>query len=167
MYQIVLFSEMAPISQEMATPRAGVRAPGESEESERGRREFSGKWPRRRLAWDRFRAILRKPCPATEALDVSLSSASTYEEIKAAYLDNASYLEDGSAVKARVFITACRYLLLVLPKRVSKGGKSQGEEIELDPGLIQREIGQAQVFLTQANLAAAPPVHYSFENFRD
>jgi hypothetical protein len=44
----------------------------------------------------------------------TLDSTSTLSEILAAYADNASYAEDGSATKARSFITACRLLLINL-----------------------------------------------------
>ena len=97
----------------------------------------------------------------------SLTSASTLAEIRAAYADNASYLEVGSAVKARTFITACRLLLLSLPKRAMKGGRSSGEEIELEPRLLAEQIGEAKRFLSEANLAAATPKVFSIENFRD
>jgi len=97
----------------------------------------------------------------------SLTSASTLADIKAAYADNASYLEDGSAVKARLFITACRLLLLALPKRAMKGGRTSGEEIELDPSLLAGQINEAKRFLTEANLVAAPPKLFSVEYFRD
>ena len=95
-----------------------------------------------------------------------LSSASTLAEIKAAYANNASYLEDNSPAKARAFITACRMLLMRLPKRISKGG-SQGEEVELDPRLLAEQIGEAQRFLTEHNVASAPTKCFSIENFRD
>ena len=97
----------------------------------------------------------------------SLSSTSTLAEVKAAYADNASYLEDGSAAKARAFITACRLLLLMLPKRAVKGGRTSGEEIELDPSQLAGQIAEAQRFLTECNLSAAPPKVFSCENFRD
>jgi len=97
----------------------------------------------------------------------SLTSASTLPEIKAAYADNASYVEDGSAVKARAFITACRLLLLRLPKRAMKGGRASGEEIELEPRLLAEQIGEAKKFLSEANLVAATPKVFSVEYFRD
>jgi hypothetical protein len=97
----------------------------------------------------------------------SLNATSTLAEIKAAYADNASYFEDGSPAKARAFVTACRLLLLKLPKRVASGGRGQGEEVELDVRVIQDQIADAQRFLTQSGIAAGPPKVYSFENFRD
>jgi len=95
-----------------------------------------------------------------------LTSTSTLAEIKAAYADNASYLEDGSATKARTYITACRMLLMRLPKRVSKG-RSQGEEVELNTEILQTQIADAQRFLAQVAIVGAPPKIYSIENFRD
>lgn len=97
---------------------------------------------------------------------MALSSTSTLAEIQAAYDNNASYHEDGSAEKARTFITACRMLIGRLPKRVSKGGRSQGEEIELDPRLLADQIEEAKQFLTEANLATGPTRCFSIENFR-
>ena len=97
----------------------------------------------------------------------ALSSASSLDEIQAAYADAACYQEDGSASKARAFITACRLLLLQLPKRVSKGGRAQGEEVELDPGLLARQIDEAKRYLTSTAIATAPPKCFSIEGFRD
>jgi hypothetical protein len=95
----------------------------------------------------------------------SLSARSTYNEIRAAYEDNASYLEDQSAAKARAFITACRLLIRHLPTRVSKGGN----EMDLDVRLLAEQIAAAERFLTQANIAAtaARPRYFSLEYFRD
>ena len=45
----------------------------------------------------------------------TLTSASTLAQVKAAYADNASYVEDNSVAKCRAFITACTILLLNLP----------------------------------------------------
>ena len=96
----------------------------------------------------------------------SLSSTSTLAEINAAYADNASYLEDNSPAKARAFVTACRLLVLKLPKRTSKGGRGQGEEVELDPRLLAEQITEAKRFLTAAGIASAPSKCYSIEDFR-
>jgi hypothetical protein len=98
---------------------------------------------------------------------MALNSASTLLEVKASYSDNASYHEDGSAAKARTFITACRLLLLMLPKRVSAGGRSQGEEVEFDARLLQDQIVEAKRFLTEFNVADAPRRGFSIEFFRD
>jgi len=96
----------------------------------------------------------------------TLNSASTLADIKASYADNASYAEDGSPAKARAFITACRLLLLKLPKRASKGG-GQGEEIELESRLFAEEIAEAKRYLTESNIRDAPTKCFSIENFRE
>jgi len=93
----------------------------------------------------------------------SLTSSSTLAQIKAAYADNASYIEDGSATKARAFITACRLLICQLPAKVLKGGS----EVDLDVRLLADQIADAQAFLTQAAVASRPVKVFSIENFRD
>lgn len=87
----------------------------------------------------------------------SLDSTSTLADIKSAYADNASYAEDGSAAKARAFITACRLLLLKLPRKAAFAGQA-GHEIELDTKLLADEIRQAQQWLTLNSGTAAGSV---------
>lgn len=94
----------------------------------------------------------------------TLDSSSTLSEIKAAYADNASYQEDALVSKARAFATACRLLLMQLPKRMVHGG-SGGEEVELDLGLIRIELETATKWLT-ANSSSGAIKHVSYENFR-
>lgn len=72
-----------------------------------------------------------------------LDSSSTLDQIKDAYADNASYAEDGSATKAKAFITACRLLLLKLPNVASKGGES----LEFDRSLLRDQIEDASRFV--------------------
>jgi hypothetical protein len=105
--------------------------------------------------------------PAANLAGMSdLNSASDWDAIKAAYANNASYDEDGSAAKARAFVTACRLLLLNLPKRVSKGGRLQGEEIEFDPRLLAEQIAEAQRWLSAYDVANSPARGFSIRNFR-
>jgi hypothetical protein len=92
----------------------------------------------------------------------TLSSSSTLTQIKNAYLDNASYAEDASVTKARAFITACRILLLRLPKRAAHG---RGNEVEMDPRLIAEEMRSAQRWLVSSSDNAIK--HLSLEEFRD
>lgn len=93
----------------------------------------------------------------------TLSSSSTFAEMQAAYIDNASYAEDGSLAKARAFITACRCLLLKLPKR-SKHGLNQ--ETEFEPSLLRQELLQAQQYVN-ASVSGGGVRHLSVEGFRD
>jgi hypothetical protein len=100
----------------------------------------------------------------------TLSSTSTLDQIKAAYADNASYAEDASTTKAKAFITACRLLLLKLPKRAVHGGRGGGEEIELDLTLIAEEMKQANAWLSAAatiEYGGAGYVHVDVGDFRE
>ncbi len=62
----------------------------------------------------------------------TLSSSSTYDEVKAAYQDNASYREDGSRTKALAFITACIFLADLTPMIASRDGQSTTKESLLE-----------------------------------
>ena len=69
----------------------------------------------------------------------TLSSSSTTAQIEAAYDDNASYEEDGSATKAAAFITACRLLI----RRLIADGNTQTSGIRFDRVRLQAEIDHA------------------------
>ncbi len=96
-----------------------------------------------------------------------LDSSSTLQEILDAYADNGSYGEEGSAAKGRAFCTACRLLLLQLPKRIASG--RGGEEVELEPELIERQLQQAKQWLdVNLDSAGSGRTRYSdFSGFRD
>lgn len=98
----------------------------------------------------------------------ALNSSSTLAEIQAAYDDNASYAEDGSASKARTFITACRLLLRQTPSRAASGGRG-GYEVEMDPGLVKDQLDEARRWLAvnDPSVNGCGIVHANFENFRD
>lgn len=99
----------------------------------------------------------------------TLSSASTTEEVQAAYDDNASYFEDGSLEKARIFVTACRILLRRIPKSSARGGSA----LTLTIDLVQQELDKAQQFLADAGGLPLAPVagsqirHADFRGFRN
>lgn len=97
----------------------------------------------------------------------TLSSASTLAEIKAAYADNASYEEDASPAKARIFVTACRLLILNLPAMAVHSGES----VTLNPALIAAEMKQARTWLATSAEALADSGgavrHCDFGSFRD
>ena len=96
----------------------------------------------------------------------SLSSASTLDQIKTSCMDNASYEEDGSVAKCKAFITACRILLIKLPRKAQDGGS---EEIELDVKLIRMELDSAIVWLQGNDTAVVGSAALipSFEYFLD
>lgn len=76
----------------------------------------------------------------------TLSSSSTIQQIKDAYDDNASYEEDNDVAKAKIFVTACRMLLMKIPKLAGHGGG----QVAMSPDLIRKELADARTFL-QAN----------------
>jgi len=73
----------------------------------------------------------------------TLGSASSIEDLQAAYDDNASYEEDGDAAKARVFLTACRILARRLAARVQKGDGS----VALDARKFEEQAEEARRWL--------------------
>jgi hypothetical protein len=94
----------------------------------------------------------------------TLSSASDLDTVIAAYADNASYQEDSSPAKARGFITACRILLVMLPKRSMHG---RGGQVEFDLPTLKGEMQAAQRWLAASPTVTPDVLHPSFGNFRD
>lgn len=89
----------------------------------------------------------------------ALTSASTFDDVKGQYLNNASYT---TAAEATLFIEACR-ALLIFPRQASKGSAG----FTLSPDLIREEIKMAQAWLAQNNSAAnAGARHFDFREFR-
>ncbi len=95
----------------------------------------------------------------------TLSSSSTYDEVKAAYQDNASYREDGSRVKALAFITACIFLADLTPMSASRDGQSTTKES------LQAQQEKAEAWLTAnpgSSGAGSLRVRYGdVQDFRD
>lgn len=76
----------------------------------------------------------------------ALSSSSTDAQVWAAFDDNASFEEDGSAGKAAAFITACMILLRRMPRRFDTDGQSA----EFNSDQIQSELDRARRFVAAA-----------------
>jgi len=92
----------------------------------------------------------------------TLTSSSTFADVKAAYDDNASYVEDDSATKAAAFVTACRFLLRQLPKLAMQGGTNQ---VQMSPELIRDEMRDAHQWLASKRTRGGV-VHPDFSNLR-
>uniref|UniRef100_A0A6M3IJ42 Uncharacterized protein n=1 Tax=viral metagenome TaxID=1070528 RepID=A0A6M3IJ42_9ZZZZ len=99
---------------------------------------------------------------------MSLSSSSTLDNAKDAYKDNLSYATTGGSAgvtKARLFVEACLWLLLEIPKAAGKGGAS----IQMNPELIRMELERAQAWIAANDIsdnANAGVTHFSLEGFR-
>lgn len=97
----------------------------------------------------------------------TLTSSSTIAEIEAAYVDNASYVEDKDVAKCRAFITAARILLIKLPVSQAKAGASLTYSIDS----VRDALKEAQKWLedhsTDDDDRAGPRVtRVDFRNFR-
>ena len=92
---------------------------------------------------------------------MSLTSASTDQEIHDAYFDNASYEADNSKAKALAFVTACRFILLKRPMRM----KHENQEVEVDLSLIANEMKAARRWA--ATKQSSGMSYGSFQYFRD
>lgn len=93
----------------------------------------------------------------------TLSSTSTLAQIQAAYDDNASYAEDGSVAKAKVFVTACRLLLRRTPSGVTHGAGS----VSMDVNQIRQELEDARQYISaNGNSSTGGVQQFGFEDFR-
>jgi hypothetical protein len=89
--------------------------------------------------------------------------AQTLEACHAAYLEFADYAEVGSVSRARQFATACRRLVLLLPK----SGGHAGANLALNPEMVQGELQRALGWIAANDTAANSGVtHLAFEEFR-
>jgi hypothetical protein len=94
----------------------------------------------------------------------TLTSASTLEEVQAAYYDNADYDAVGSVTKAKDFIVACRYLILHLPRNINTAGSGVSPNV-ID---VRSEMQRAQTWLASNDTtrAVGGVKSYSFKGFR-
>jgi len=89
----------------------------------------------------------------------------TLATARAAYLDNADYDADGSVSKAKLFRTACRQLLALLPSDSSMaGGFSSNVSFRVEE--ISRQLSSVQAFIANNDTSNASVVHPDFTNAR-
>ena len=98
---------------------------------------------------------------------MSLDSKSTFADIKASYMDNASYEEDSDILKAKRFITACRFMLN--PTFLPQVTEHSGERVELFLESVERQLKDAQAFVSQdgEQLVGEEITYISFANSRN
>lgn len=92
----------------------------------------------------------------------TLTQDSTFAEIRNEYATTASYHEDNSVAKARRFVTACRLLLLRLPKSSGHGAS----RADMNPDMIERQLLDAERFVVGASGTNSGVKHLSFRSFR-
>lgn len=73
-----------------------------------------------------------------------LSSASTFDEVIAEFMDTMSYREDSSVTKAQRFVTACTYLIVLRPKESTKSRTSFAYE----PAEVRRMLDDAKQYVS-------------------
>lgn len=100
---------------------------------------------------------------------MSLDSNSTREEVRAAMIDNASYLVDGDIAKCKAFITACIIWMNAFSVAEMRRGASA---TRMDTANVQRQLDTAQKWLASnappnfANTDNGSIIGLSVENFR-
>jgi hypothetical protein len=100
----------------------------------------------------------------------AIDSSSSLAAVEASYDDNASYLEEVSAAKARAFISAATILLRRMPE--TAGTREANFQYRMD--LIQKELQKAREWLAAndggaTSLASSGPAvkRLDFRNSRD
>lgn len=95
----------------------------------------------------------------------TLSSSSTYDEVKAAYRDNASYREDSSRTKALAFNTACIFLADLKPMISARDGQTMTRESLLEQ---QRKVEAWLAANPGSSGGGSTRVRFAdFQDFRD
>lgn len=92
----------------------------------------------------------------------TLTSSSTLAQIEAAYADNASYAEDDSLAKAKLFETACRLLIFKLPRSAGHG------DAQVTLNDLRDELRDVQSWIAQKGSNTTNPgvIHADFTEFR-
>ena len=99
---------------------------------------------------------------------MSLTSSSTDAQVRAAYDDNADYDIEGSVVKAKLFIQACRILL----GRIQRSVRHSDAQVDEEYQKISDQLKMAMNWWTANDTAATPAVqqasvrHFDFRNVR-
>lgn len=97
--------------------------------------------------------------------DPELSSALPYDRLLAAFQDYSDYDLVPNAARARLYIKAGRMLLAVALRRSSRA--ERGEEVEVEPEIIERSVQAAIAWLAQYTAATSAPPQYVPTNWRD
>ena len=92
----------------------------------------------------------------------TLSSSSTWSDVLNEYKDNASYIEDASVAKAKAFVTACSFVLLLRPSQ----SQQQSSLIAHDNRVIQKQMEAAQQYVVDNETTAGAVRHSDFREFR-
>jgi len=91
----------------------------------------------------------------------ALTSSSTLADAQAAFIDNSMY--DVGSGDVTLFIQACRFLLLMMPKLAAHGG---GAQLQLNPEMIAKELKNAQQWNASDSASSTGCIYPDFSNAR-
>lgn len=99
----------------------------------------------------------------------TITSASTRQEVLDAIVDNASYLEDNSVAKCKIYITALR---VYLRRWAFEESRSSGQSLRFNTANSERDLRDAQTWLANNGGSFGTGNYggtkqYSVETFRD
>ncbi len=83
-----------------------------------------------------------------------------------AYLDNADYDSDGSVAKAKLFRTACRQLLVLLPADQSRRAGNNTQQVSFDPAMLRQSLQEVEAWLALNDTSTPAVVHPDFSYAR-
>jgi hypothetical protein len=93
---------------------------------------------------------------------MSIDANTTQQQIVGKYLDNLGYDHSGSVAQCKLFIQACRALLVMHPSTWSASSQS----ISFDPRVWQQQLSEAQAWLNANTQSAGSVKHLAFGDFR-
>jgi hypothetical protein len=94
---------------------------------------------------------------------MAINAHSTQQDIVGQYLDNLGYDHADSTVSCKLFIQACRALLVLHPSNWSQSSVN----MTFDPQLWQRQLDAAQQWLAANSSTVSGSVrHLAFGDFR-
>lgn len=94
---------------------------------------------------------------------MAISSASTFTEVEAEYLDTSQYVQQRSSFLAYRHAIAVRYLLLLIPSTTTKGSNS----VSYSTSVLERELKRAEQYAVQFDVSSAGGiVRVDFRNMR-
>lgn len=93
---------------------------------------------------------------------MAIDSTSTLAQVHAEYKDTADWDDDADIAKAKRFKKACRYLLLMVPK----ASKNSVSEVEVDPRVVQQQLGQVELFVASNSSKRRKSLDVDFSLYR-
>lgn len=97
---------------------------------------------------------------------MALTAESTFAEVRAQYEANAAYDVNGSVAEAKLFVQACR---IILVRRASRSGHG-GEYLDYDMAALAKQLDKAVEWIgtvPEAEGGLEPDTRVTFGSFRE